>query len=281
LPIENRGEASGAGLHAHDARTVVQGPVSGEQLPHRDRGRGYSISGRRRLGRGDFHVIGPLDLAAAGTSRDAGWRLPHRPLWSGVKRCIDGLGALLLGALFLPVIIPVAVMLYCESGVVLFRHRRVGRDGRLFQCLKFRSMVVDADRVMRELLECRPDLEAEWLRDQKLRDDPRVTPLGRFLRRTSLDELPQLWNVLLGDMSLVGPRPVVREELMRYGRCATVYLSVRPGMTGLWQVTGRNETNYRRRVSLDVCYVRRQGMLLDLYILAKTVRVVLGGKGAY
>jgi lipopolysaccharide/colanic/teichoic acid biosynthesis glycosyltransferase len=142
-------------------------------------------------------------------------------------------------------------------------------------------MVPDADRVLRELLEQHPELKEEWLRDHKLRNDPRITMPGRFLRRTSLDELPQIWNVIRGEMSLVGPRPVVRDELMRYGRCLPIYLSAKPGITGLWQVTGRNDTDYRRRVALDVYYVRNQRLLLDLYILLKTTRVVLGGGGAY
>ena len=190
-------------------------------------------------------------------------------------------GAITLGLIFLPVIVAVAVMLRWERGPILFSHRRVGHDGRSFQCLKFRSMVPDANRVLRDLLERHPELRAEWLRDHKLREDPRVTAVGRFLRRTSLDELPQLWNVIAGDMSLVGPRPVVCEELMRYGRCASMYLSTRPGLTGLWQVTGRNDTDYRRRVAQDVYYVRRQSLRLDLYILLKTVQVVLGRYGAY
>ena len=142
-------------------------------------------------------------------------------------------------------------------------------------------MVPNADRVLRDLLEQRPELKAEWLRDHKLRVDPRITSVGRFLRRTSLDELPQLWNVIRGEMSLVGPRPVVREELLRYGRHLHRYLSTRPGVTGMWQVTGRNNTDYRRRVVLDVYYVRRQNLLLDFYILVKTTHVVLGGNGAY
>jgi lipopolysaccharide/colanic/teichoic acid biosynthesis glycosyltransferase len=142
-------------------------------------------------------------------------------------------------------------------------------------------MVPNADQVLRELLERDPEIKAEWVRDHKLRSDPRVTRLGRFLRRTSLDELPQLWNVLRGEMSLVGPRPVVREELLRYGRNVRAYLSAKPGITGLWQVKGRNDTDYRRRVVLDTYYVKNQNLLLDLYILFKTTRVVLGGSGAY
>jgi exopolysaccharide production protein ExoY len=204
--------------------------------------------------------------------------------WSAraaLKRVFDIIGALVLGVVFLPLMLVIVMLLASDGGAVIYRHRRVGRDGRNFECLKFRSMVPDADRVLRELLERRPELKAEWLQDHKLRGDPRVTGLGRFLRRTSLDELPQLWNVVRGQMSLVGPRPVVREELMRYGRSLPVYLSAKPGITGLWQVTGRNDTDYRRRVALDVYYVRRQNLLLDLYILVKTTRVVLGGGGAY
>jgi lipopolysaccharide/colanic/teichoic acid biosynthesis glycosyltransferase len=142
-------------------------------------------------------------------------------------------------------------------------------------------MVPNAEQVLREILERDPEIKAEWVRDHKLRCDPRVTRLGRFLRRTSLDELPQLWNVMRGEMSLVGPRPVVREELLRYGRNVRTYLAAKPGITGLWQVKGRNDTDYRRRVVLDTYYVRNQNLGLDLYILLKTTKVVLGGSGAY
>jgi exopolysaccharide production protein ExoY len=198
-----------------------------------------------------------------------------------LKRVFDLMGAAVLGIVFAPLILAMAGLLRREGGPVVFRHRRVGRDGKAFDCLKFRSMVPDADRVLRELLKKHPELRAEWLRDHKLRDDPRITAVGRFLRRTSLDELPQLWNVIRGEMSLVGPRPIVHDELLRYGRCASKYLSARPGVTGLWQVMGRNNTDYRRRVVLDVYYIRRQNLRLDLYILAKTTLVVLGGRGAY
>jgi exopolysaccharide production protein ExoY len=197
------------------------------------------------------------------------------------KRCVDVVGAILLGLVFSPLILVIAFLMRRGGGSVIYRHRRVGRNGTVFSCLKFRTMVHNADQVLRELLENDPDLQAEWVRDHKLRNDPRVTPLGRFLRRTSLDELPQLLNVLRGEMSLVGPRPVVREELLRYGRSVGIYLAAKPGITGLWQVTGRNNTDYRRRVVLDTYYVRNQNVLLDLYILAKTTGVVLGGKGAY
>jgi exopolysaccharide production protein ExoY len=240
------------------------------------------LGGVRRGGpRRNLRVIDQVDpaiLMAAGH----GASVPEcRPAREVLKRAFDVIGAILLGIIFAPMILAIGVLLRREGGPIIFRHRRVGREGKAFDCLKFRSMVPDADRVLRELLEGHPELRAEWLRDHKLRVDPRITSVGRFLRRTSLDELPQLWNVIRGEMSLVGPRPVVREELLRYGRCACIYLSARPGVTGLWQVTGRNNTDYRRRVVLDVYYVRRQNLLLDLYILLKTTRVVLGGSGAY
>jgi exopolysaccharide production protein ExoY len=206
---------------------------------------------------------------------------PARPISCILKRVLDVIGATLLGIVFLPLILAVAALLRRQGGSIIFRHRRIGRNGQAFDCLKFRSMVPDADRVLRELLECHPELKAEWLLHHKLRHDPRITAVGRFLRRTSLDELPQLWNVIQGEMSLVGPRPVVREELLRYGRHLHRYMAAKPGVTGLWQVTGRNDTDYRRRVVLDVYYVRRQSVLLDLYILMKTTLVVLGGSGAY
>jgi exopolysaccharide production protein ExoY len=197
------------------------------------------------------------------------------------KRVLDILGAIVLGLVFSPLMIVITLLMRRRGGEVIYRHRRVGRDGRMFECLKFRTMVPNADLVLRQLLESSPELRAEWVRDHKLRNDPRITRIGRFLRRTSLDELPQLWNVLRGEMSLVGPRPVVREELLRYGRNVRTYLAAKPGITGLWQVTGRNDTDYRRRVVLDTYYVRNQTLLLDLYILLKTTGVVLGGSGAY
>ena len=203
------------------------------------------------------------------------------PLYAPAKRILDVLGTIVLALVFSPLILAIAVMMRREGGSIIYKHRRIGRDGRAFECLKFRTMVPNAEQVLRDVLERDPAMRAEWVRDHKLRCDPRVTTLGRFLRRTSLDELPQLWNVICGEMSLVGPRPVVREELLRYGRNVRTYLSAKPGITGLWQVKGRNDTDYRRRVVLDTYYVRNQNLLLDLYILFKTTRVVLGGSGAY
>jgi len=198
-----------------------------------------------------------------------------------IKRIGDVFGSLFLAVLFSPLIAVVLIgaVIYDESP--LFRHRRVGRDGKLFDCLKFRTMVPDAEEMLAKILASDPERRAEWERDQKLKDDPRVTPIGKFLRSTSLDELPQLWNVVKGEMSLVGPRPVTREELLRYGRNAVIYMMVRPGVTGLWQVSGRNNAEYRRRVAMDVCYVKNQSAVLDTWILLKTIIVVVTRHGAY
>jgi lipopolysaccharide/colanic/teichoic acid biosynthesis glycosyltransferase len=190
------------------------------------------------------------------------------------KRAFDIVGALLLAIVFAPLLLVIPLLMWRQGGQILYRHRRVGLNGELFPCMKFRTMMPDADRLLWRLLGADPSLRTEWLSTQKLQNDPRVTALGRFLRRTSLDELPQLWNILRGDMSLVGPRPVVPEELSRYGRNASVYLAAKPGLTGLWQVSGRSTTTYRRRVALDVYYVRYGGALMDLKILYRTAGVI-------
>jgi len=197
------------------------------------------------------------------------------------KRAFDVAAALALLFLLSPLLAVIALLVMRDGGPCLFGHTRVGTDGRKFRCLKFRSMVPDADIVLKRLLATDPAARAEWDRDFKLRNDVRVTPLGHFIRRTSIDELPQLWNVVRGDMSLVGPRPVVEKELERYGDFAPYYLRVLPGITGLWQVSGRSETDYDTRVSLDVAYVRNWTFGGDIVILFKTVGVVLRGRGAY
>jgi exopolysaccharide production protein ExoY len=199
----------------------------------------------------------------------------------GLKRVLDIFGAFILAALFSPLIATVFIVAALTGQPPIFRHKRVGRDGLIFECLKFRTMVPDAEAVLAKILAEDGKLRAEWARDHKLADDPRVTKLGKFLRSTSLDELPQLWNVVKGEMSLVGPRPVTREELLRYGRNSVVYMLVRPGVTGLWQVSGRNNVEYRKRVAMDVCYVRNQGLVLDTWILLKTILVVVTRHGAY
>jgi lipopolysaccharide/colanic/teichoic acid biosynthesis glycosyltransferase len=205
----------------------------------------------------------------------------ERGVYPVFKRVFDLVGASVAILLLSPLIITIVACTCLSGGSPLFRHRRVGQAGVFFDCFKFRTMVTNADTVLQKLLESDGHIKAEWLRDHKLKDDPRVTSLGRFLRRTSLDELPQLWNVLRGDMSLVGPRPVVPDELRRYGRKVPTLLSTRPGITGLWQISGRNDTDYRQRVALDVCYVRARCMVLDAYILLSTLRVVFDTRGAY
>jgi lipopolysaccharide/colanic/teichoic acid biosynthesis glycosyltransferase len=199
-----------------------------------------------------------------------------------LKRAMDiaGAGALLL--LTLPVFLLLAALVRRDGGSAFYAHQRVGRDGTLFGCLKFRSMVMDADRRLAALLDQDPAARAEWEATRKLKNDPRVTAVGRFLRATSLDELPQLINVLKGEMSLVGPRPVQAAELAAfYGAAAQHYLSVRPGITGPWQVSGRNDTSYAQRVALDVAYATQPSLLNDIRILLRTPIAVLARRGAY
>jgi lipopolysaccharide/colanic/teichoic acid biosynthesis glycosyltransferase len=181
-----------------------------------------------------------------------------------------------------PVMIAVAVAVFAQDGgPVLFAHRRIGRNGRYFHCLKFRSMAVDAEQRLAQLLADDPAARAEWDDDHKLRNDPRVTRLGAFLRKSSLDELPQLFNVLRGEMSLVGPRPIVDAEVPKYGRRFRHYCAVKPGITGLWQVSGRNDTSYRTRVALDCVYARERNVLMDGFIILCTIPAVLSRRGSY
>jgi Undecaprenyl-phosphate galactose phosphotransferase WbaP len=168
-----------------------------------------------------------------------------------------------------------------SPGPVFYRQRRIGRFGRKFHVYKFRTMFRNADEVLQNYLDHSPELKAEWLATYKLKQDPRVTRLGSMLRTSSLDELPQIWNIIIGDMSLVGPRPIVDAEAEKYGKCFELYIQVRPGLTGLWQVSGRNNTTYDRRVELDEYYIRNRSLKLDLQILWKTVLVVLSQDGAY
>ena len=182
----------------------------------------------------------------------------------------------------LPVMLLVALVVYAQDGgPILFAHQRIGLSGRRFYCLKFRSMAADAEERLAALLAADPAARAEWQRDHKLRNDPRVTRVGAFLRRTSLDELPQLLNVLRGDMSMVGPRPIVEAEVPKYGHRFRDYCAVKPGITGLWQVSGRSDTSYRTRVALDCVYARRRNVGLDAYIIACTVPAVLARRGSY
>lgn len=198
------------------------------------------------------------------------------------KRILDiGLSSL-GGLLLLPLLGLIAILIKLDSpGPVLYGQWRVGQGGRWFRVWKFRSMVKDADKVLKEYFEKHPELREEWELYQKLRDDPRVTRVGRILRQTSLDELPQLWNVLRGEMSLVGPRPLPQHSVEKYGEEFAFYIKVKPGITGLWQVSGRSDTTFQEHVNLNTYYVRNWSLWLDFYILARTVWVVLTRKGAY
>jgi lipopolysaccharide/colanic/teichoic acid biosynthesis glycosyltransferase len=203
------------------------------------------------------------------------------PAADALRALVHRLAAALLLLLFAPLMLWVAWRIWRVDGApVLYGGWRIGRGGRLFRCLKFRTMVLDAQPALERLLREDPAARAQWEREQKLDDDPRVTPVGAFLRRSSLDELPQLFNVLCGDMALVGPRPITVPELERYGAARWHYLNVRPGMTGLWQVSGRSDVSYGQRVQLDRRYVEHCSLVGDVRILLRTVKVVLGGDGA-
>ena len=198
-----------------------------------------------------------------------------------VKRVFDIMCSALGLVLLSPLLLYIALRVRATGRQVIFAHERVGRRGETFSCYKFRTMVPDADRVLADLVARDPNARAEWERDFKLKDDPRITAIGRFLRATSLDELPQLWNVLRGEMSLVGPRPVVNAELGRYGDALRYYLGSRPGITGLWQISGRNDLDYPERVALDAWYIKNWSLWYDVVILVKTIGVVLEREGAY
>ena len=185
---------------------------------------------------------------------------------------------LALALLLLPLVAPAIFVLWLiartDGGPGLYGHERIGRCGVTFKCWKIRTMVCDANERLLELLESDPEARAEWERDQKLQNDPRIIPFGSFMRRTSLDELPQIFNVLRGDMSFVGPRPVVQDELEKYGERKAVYTSIRPGITGLWQVSGRNSLSYSQRVMLDVRYSNDISFLNDIKLISLTPRSV-------
>jgi Undecaprenyl-phosphate galactose phosphotransferase WbaP len=229
-------------------------PSMGMQVSHFFSHNTVMLTMRNNLSRADFKILKRIFDVVAST-----------------------IGLLILSPLFLYISFQVKK----DGGKAFYGHERVGQQGKPFKCLKFRSMHVESQRMLRELLANDPDARAEWERDFKLKNDPRVTSIGHFIRETSIDELPQLINVLRGEMSLVGPRPIIEEELARYGDYKAFYLRVRPGITGLWQVSGRSDTSYDERVGLDVWYTQNWSLVYDVAILFKTVGVVLGRKGAY
>jgi lipopolysaccharide/colanic/teichoic acid biosynthesis glycosyltransferase len=204
--------------------------------------------------------------------------VPNPPL----TRLLDITLILLAGPYILLFFLVASLLITLDSrGGPLYAQTRIGRGGRRFKALKFRTMVLNADQILQRYLDESPELRAEWLATHKLKQDPRVTRVGAVLRKLSLDELPQFWNILIGDMSLIGPRPIVDAEIERYGKCFELYIQARPGLTGLWQVSGRSDTTYQRRVELDEYYLLNRSIKLDIQILLKTVFVVLGRKGAY
>lgn len=199
-----------------------------------------------------------------------------------LKRLLDLVLGVIVGVCVLPVIAAICLAIRLTSeGPVFYKQERVGVGGKPFTLWKFRSMVLNADDLLQLAFATNPECRREWEANQKLRRDPRLTWIGRIIRKTSLDELPQIWNILRGSMSFVGPRPIVADETAKYGTYMFCYTQVRPGVTGLWQVSGRNNTSYAERVELDTFYVRNWSIWLDIYILAKTVRTVLTGEGAY
>jgi exopolysaccharide production protein ExoY len=204
------------------------------------------------------------------------------PVGTNSKRLIDvilaSVGILLLAPLF---VICYLLTVATSPGPALFRHRRVGFGGKHFDCLKFRTMRTDASERLHELIESDPVAAAEWAASRKLRRDPRVTAIGAVMRKSSLDELPQLFNVLRGEMSIVGPRPVTEEELERYTTCVGAYLACRPGITGLWQVSGRSTTTYEKRVACDAFYAQNWSMALDAKILIVTIPALLESETAF
>lgn len=200
-----------------------------------------------------------------------------------IKRTFDILFS--LGALVfcLPLFFSIALAIRLTSrGRAIYSHERIGRGGTTFRCYKFRTMYRDADSRLKALLSQNEEMRREWQMARKLKRDPRITPIGRFLRKSSLDELPQFWNVFRGDLSVVGPRPVVREEIDQfYGAKASKVLSIRPGITGIWQVSGRSDTSYATRVHHDETYVDTQSMLLDIKLICKTLPAMIFSKGSY
>ncbi|MGK5595349.1 MAG: sugar transferase [Parachlamydiaceae bacterium] len=225
----------------------------------------------------------PLQLALKAIpftfSHEDRYAIKHYPF----KRTFDIAFSLLALIIGLPVFLLLALLVrFSSKGRIIYSHERVGKSGKTFRCYKFRTMYQDADQRLKDILAKDPELQKEWDKKHKLKNDPRITRIGAFLRKTSLDELPQFWNVLIGDLSVVGPRPVVKTEVQRFfGNRAPLILSVRPGLTGIWQVSGRSNTSYEERLAMDEEYIGKQSLLLDLKLIAKTVPAMLFSRGAY
>ncbi len=228
-----------------------------------------------------FSVLGPMHLWVSST--DLGSRVAletHQKLLDPRRQLLKRILDIILSAICLLLVLPVGLILCIliwleDRGPLFYSQKRVGRNGRAIRIWKFRTMVPDADKVLADYLAGRPDLAEEWAAQHKLSNDPRITRIGKFIRRTSLDELPQLWNVLCGELSLVGPRPIVQAEIEKYGSAYELYSRVRPGLTGLWQVSGRSSLGYDKRVALDAYYIRNWSVWFDIYILARTPGALL------
>ena len=278
-----RDEARWPALAEGLGNSLAAAPVPGLVLPVSSRpaardGRGAGRLDARMDARTDGRTDGRLDGRAEHKRPTA----LATALGDAVKTGFDRSASLAGLILLLPLFLMVAALIWLrDPGPVLYGHVRIGKGGRSFRCLKFRTMVRDGDRVLLAHLAADPEAAREWEATRKLKSDPRVTPMGRMLRKTSLDELPQLINVLKGDMSLVGPRPIVADEARHYGAAIRDYMAVRPGLTGLWQIGGRSDTSYAERVLLDQTYVQRRSLALDLWVLLRTVVVVLRGRGSY
>lgn len=233
-----------------------------------------------------FTIQGGNSVSAGEMSVSSQWdrRSENRPAGIGesITYAIDFAIALSALLFFAPLLLIIAVAIFVtDPGPILFAQRRIGYRGVYFHCYKFRSMAVNAEELLADLLDRDPAARAEWALTHKLKDDPRVTRVGRFLRRSSLDELPQLINVLRGQMSIVGPRPIVETEIARYGQYFRHYCALKPGITGLWQISGRSDLSYRRRVAFDVVYSRTRSVILYLKIIVLTVPAVLLARGSY
>lgn len=206
----------------------------------------------------------------------------NQPCGGAIKRVFDFTLALFAIIILSPLLLAVAIAVrLSDGGPALFGHKRIGFSGKTFKCWKFRSMIPNSDTVFKDYLAKNPEAALEWRLNQKIQNDPRVTPLGYFLRKYSIDELPQLFNILAGDMSFVGPRPIQRSEYDKYGYSLRHYLSTRPGLTGLWQISGRSNSTYQKRVAFDRYYVTHWGMLTDVALIVKTVPVAVTGAGSY
>lgn len=206
----------------------------------------------------------------------------HPPVGGISKRGFDILAAVMALVFLSPIFLLIAALVkFTDGGQVFYGHPRIGHNGRSFRCLKFRTMRQDGDRILKEHLRANPQAYAEWRATRKLKDDPRVTIVGTVLRKLSLDELPQLFNIIRGDMSVVGPRPVVEDELELYEGAAAYYLRSRPGLTGLWQVSGRNDVSYASRIAFDTHYVKNWSFTRDVVIVARTIPAVCLSRGSY